>query len=178
MENVNDQIIEMEIPIDTAPAETLTSSTVSPVHKPEQAKKEDTHNKYRPCEYCQNRVFIQQLTKRYMDECGLDRKPVKIPFLEELAIRLMHHSETILEWGKDEVHHKEFSESIRLLKTYQSLRLQQRVLGRFNPSGAISLLKWHHGMIETEKRILAGDRDEPMQLQIEITDDRPKEGDE
>jgi len=42
----------------------------------------------------------------------------------------------------------------------------KRILGRYNPTGAISLLRWHHGMIETQKQILAGEKAEPLEIRI------------
>lgn len=126
----------------------------------------------RPCKLCENLVSMTKTLSDYLEECQSISKP-KIPFIEEIALRLKAHRETIMEWAKNKEDHPDFSDLIYTAQTLQSLRLQQRVLGRYNPTGAISLLKWHHGMIETEKRILAGDKDAPVKLEIEIIEDKP-----
>lgn len=119
----------------------------------------------RPCKYCSNKDEYQKITNEYVRVSTRSEGKVTIPFIEELSLKLGVHRETVLEWAKHP-DHPEFSDSISTLQTIQSLRLQQRILGRYNPTGAIALLKWHHGMIETSKQILAGDKDEPIEVKI------------
>lgn len=131
----------------------------------------------RPCEYCKDKEEIQKITEAYFKRC-YESKPQQIPFIEELALLLDHDDETITLWAKkkrkdiendneeNSLEHPEFSALYRKLKTLQKLFLSKRILGRYNPSGAISLLKWHHGLIETEKQILAGEKNEPLEIVI------------
>ena len=103
-----------------------------------------------------------------------------IPFIEELAMILDRDDETIQLWAEKEkdgvLEHPELHESIKQLMNIQKLRLKQRTLGRYNPTGAIFQLKANHGMIETEKKIVSGDGNTP--LLIELVPERPKPEDE
>ena len=127
----------------------------------------------RPCEYCQDKDAILQKTTSYFELCW---QKMKMPFVEELSLELDKDDDTIVEWAKkknddDCFEHPEFSAIIKKLKTLQKLRLMQRILGRYNATGGIYLLKVNYGMIEAEKRILAGESREP--LEIIITEEKP-----
>lgn len=131
----------------------------------------------RPCELCSNHETIMKKANAYLERCnkGVGGKAT-MPFIEELAIECGVLDTTIVNWAqkkneKDEPEHPDFLSAYLYVKMYQKLRLQQRALGRYNPTGALSLLKFNHGMIETEKKILAGDKNEP--LQIEIIEEKP-----
>lgn len=98
-----------------------------------------------------------------------------IPYIEELAIELKVHRETILNWSNE---NSEFFDTIKALEDFQKFKLQKESLrGKYNATAAIFQLKANHGMIETEKKILAGDKDEPITVEIkdygggEITDE-------
>lgn len=121
----------------------------------------------RPCTICQNMDEYLRITQQYLDRT-LGRNGAKpgIPYIEELAIELSAHRETVMEWAKNEADHPLFSDTIKRLQDVQRLRLQQRVMGRYNPTGAIFLLKANHGLMESEKKILAGDKNEPIQVEI------------
>lgn len=100
---------------------------------------------------------------------------VIIPFIEELALILDVDEDTVNNWckAKDEFGEPRFPEffgAIKKLKTLQKLRLMQRILGRYNPTGGIFLLKTLHGMIEEEKRIKL-QKSEPQRIEIVIVED-------
>lgn len=130
----------------------------------------------RPCKFCERKIEILGITEKYL-ESGKTEKP-KVLFLNELAMILGIHSETILNWknktiGKsDKLEHPEFSRLIKMLEEMQELRLQQRLLGRFQPTGAMFLLKTKHNYIETEKRMLVGGGNEDKELTIKIVEDK------
>ncbi len=123
----------------------------------------------RPCLLCQRQKEIISKTQKYFEDCFTK---MRMPFFEELALMLDFDDETLSIWAKkktletNELEHPEFSAYISKLKTLQKLRLQQRVLGKFNPTGALSLLRWHHGMIEAQKNIIAGEKDDILKIEI------------
>lgn len=66
-----------------------------------------------------------------------------IPTKEGLAVRLDIDTDTVVEWAKE---HKEFSVAIKKLASTQADMLQTNVVAqRYNPAGAIFLLKNNHG---------------------------------
>ena len=86
-------------------------------------------------------------------------------------MKLGTYTEHMNEWAnkKDDegnLEHPDFAELIKEVKSVQETRLQQRLMGRFNPTGAIFLLKTKHKYIETEKQIHAGDANEPLEIRI------------
>jgi len=137
----------------------------------------------RPCEFCKNKEKYETLTRDYLKRSRAKTgDKVSIPFIEELADILDKDDETLGIWahkhikdqeGKEteELEHPEFAHLFKRIVSLQKLRLLQRTLGRFNPSGAIFQLKANHGLIETEKKVLAGDSNEPLLVEI-INEDR------
>ncbi len=100
----------------------------------------------------------------------------KHPYIEELALEMDLDDETVMLWAKAKneeggLKYPEYSATIKRIKSLQKLRLLEKSMYQF-PAGAIFQLKANHNMMESEKKILAGDKDEP--LQIEIIDERPK----
>ena len=88
------------------------------------------------------RFFQYYLAKDYDSEDS-------VPFLEELALVLQVDTDTIYNWCKtttnnNEPKYPEFFGTIKKLKMLQKLRLQQRCLSRWNPKGAIFLLRINH----------------------------------
>jgi len=126
----------------------------------------------RPCEMCTHKDEYLKITNDFYTRCrkATDGK-VAMPWFEELALDLDCDDETIKIWAtkKDEngvLEHPEFSASYVKINTLQKLRLSQRLLGRYNPTGAIKLLEWNHNKVAASKQILAGDKDEPLEIVI------------
>lgn len=133
----------------------------------------------RPCEFCKRKDEILAKTRAYLDS-AVGEKP-KMIFLGEICLLLSCHKETLMDWAhkkneQGELEHPEFSDLIKRAELIQETRLQQRILGRYNPTGAIFLLKTKHGYVETEKQIHAGDSNEP--LEIVITEAKPLKNNE
>ncbi len=133
----------------------------------------------RPCKFCTNKTEIMAIVDKYLKRCkeGENGKQI-MPYLEELCLELDIDEDTIANWAQkkndnDELEHPEFFGAYKKVRMYQRLRLQQRTMGRYNPTGAIFLLKVNHNMIESEKRIIAGDHAEPLEIKI-IEEDRER----
>ncbi len=120
------------------------------------------------CEFCQHTEEYLKITKEYLDSATGDRP--KIVWINELALKLDCYKETIQDWAKKEkkgkLEHPEFARLVKKLESIQELRLQQRLVSRNNPVGAIFLLKTKHKYIETEKQIMAGDDKQPLEIRI------------
>ena len=135
----------------------------------------------RPCDYCRDRERLQKIADDYINKCeGTTDGKASIPFQEELALKMRKYREILIEWEKKKtpegvLEHPEFANTIKRIESLQRLRLMQRTLGRYNPTGAIFQLKANHGFMESEKRVIAGDKNEP--LQIEIIEEKPKPSD-
>lgn len=151
--------------------EELKSDNIQPVVRPKHVG--------RPCKYCENKPYYQGIVDAYLKKHEESEKPT-IPFIEELAIRMKIDDETLVIWAKKELptidsepllEHPELSASFRLLKTMQKLRLKQRAMGRYNPHGALYLLNADHKVIQTNKEVIAGDTNEP--LNINIIEEKP-----
>lgn len=145
----------------------------------------------RHCEFCPNAKEILKKVTLYRHYCnGKVNGKKRVPFLEELCDEdyLDILVDQLEDWCKtteikehDSVHnpslHTELSRSVALIFNNQRLWLKKRLLSDKNPTGAIFLLKANHGMMETEKRILAGDPEKPVnqKLEIEITEAKKHE---
>lgn len=82
----------------------------------------------------------------YVQHCQ-DAK--EMPFIEELALLLEIHDDTIVEWSKN---NEEFSATVKRLKMLQRLHLKKGALEkRLHPSLSVFLLKANHGMNEDQK---------------------------
>lgn len=102
-------------------------------------------------------------TRAYLADCI---KTGETPFIEQLCILLDVSDETIRNWAKT---HDEFFGTIKKIESLQKLRLLQMSLKKDEfTAGQIFQLKANHGMIETEKRILAGgdQNDKPINIRI------------
>ena len=131
-----------------------------------------------PCQYCLNKDKIQKTTEDYLLNCRT-AKPIRMPYIQELADILDCDKQQIRDWqlkknDKDELEHPDFDLAVKKLWNLQELRLLSRTLGRYNPTGAIFQLKVNHKYIETEKKLLANDNNEP--LRIEFVDEKPIPG--
>lgn len=126
----------------------------------------------RPCEYCENKEKYQKIADEYIERCeSTGEGKAAIPFIEELALRMKKYREIILDWEKKMLpdgtpEHPEFVLTLKRIDSLQRLRLMQRTLGRYNPTGAIFQLKSNHGFMESEKKVIAGDKNEPLQVEI------------
>lgn len=99
-----------------------------------------------------------------------------IPYIEELVLDLRINDDTLVAWTNARypddhplagtLVHEEFSATIKDIKRLQRLRLLKETIKPY-PAGAIFQLKANHGMVETEKRILAGDSNaDPIQIVV------------
>ncbi len=126
----------------------------------------------RPCMFCENKEEYLEKTKAYLERVRPSGSVKAIvPWIEELALELDTTDENIVNWAKkktpdSELEHPEFFTAVAKLKMIQKLRLQQRTLGRYQPMGALKLLQFNHGAVETSKQILAGDQNEPLEIII------------
>lgn len=123
----------------------------------------------RPCEFCQRKDEILKITQDYINT-GKGDKP-KMVYINELALFIGCDRDKVADWKNKKMRggnyeHPEFHRLVKELESIQELRLQQRIMGRYNPTGAIFLLKTKHGYIETEKKVHAGDPDEPLEIII------------
>ncbi len=133
----------------------------------------------RPCDFCRDPQTILKKVKLYLEYCeGKVDGKMHIPFLQELCgygyLEML--TTTMWDWVKSEDHkaeHAELSNAIKTLMERQQLRLLQRTLGAHNPVGAIFQLKANHGMIETEKKLLVGDKGAPLETVIRIVEEKP-----
>ncbi len=122
----------------------------------------------RPCEYCKRKEEIDKVTADYLASAKRPIKPI-IPFIQELVMILDVDIDTVHDWAAKKMRggkleHPDFSRAVKSLLNIQQLRLLNRTLGRFSPAGAIFQLKANHGMIETEKRLLGGLTNEPLEI--------------
>lgn len=131
----------------------------------------------RPSKY--DPSFID-IAKKYINDCG--REATELPTIEGLALLLKVDDERIRDYADakvkdtdgnetEELLHPEFNATIKELKSKQKNQLMNDGLyggKEVNSTMAIFLLKANHGMIETEKRILAGDSDEPVRVNMSL----------
>jgi hypothetical protein len=97
----------------------------------------------------------------YLVECGqLDT----LPMAEDLKLKFGVHKDTIYEWAKQ---HKEFSDSLEALKSWQKVKLVRKALdGKYNPQIAKLMLSVNHGMVETNRSELTGKDGEVLNINI------------
>lgn len=82
-------------------------------------------------------------TQEYLDSCvdNLEKKEVRLPSIEGLAVYLNLSRNTIYEWCKE---HSEFSDIIEVLKAKQAEKLLNNGLsGTYNPTISKVLLTKH-----------------------------------
>lgn len=110
----------------------------------------------RPTKY---RRKCLKIIENYLLECFTKHK---IPFIQEISMRLGVNDDTLNEWCKV---NRDFSATIKRVKDYQKMRLMDDGLsGKVNTSMAIFLLKANHGLIETQRIQNTGDEEEPMTI--------------
>lgn len=128
----------------------------------------------RPCEYCQDKEVKQKIVDGYMKQISESIK-FAVPWIEELALLLDVDDTTLVNWANkkdddDVSEHPELLAAYSKLKSLQKLRLKQRAIGRFNPHGALYLLNADHKVVQTDRKIVTGENNEP--LKIIITEER------
>jgi hypothetical protein len=126
----------------------------------------------RPCLLCQKKEEFMGKAEAYLERCrkGMNGRPI-IPYIEELAMEMNTIDENIVNWAKKtlengEPEHPEFLTIYQNVRMIQKLRLKQRALGRYNPVGALTLLRFDHGAVEVNKQVIAGSENEPIQIEI------------
>lgn len=102
-----------------------------------------------------------------------------IPYIEELELELGVDDDQINEWAKrgaDGTYDlsypriAEFYATIKDIKKLQRVRLLKETIKPY-PAGAIFQLKANHGLMESEKRILQGDKNaDPINIIITEAD--------
>jgi len=107
-------------------------------------------------------TLMLKKAEEYYKECVSDQK--KMPYMEELGLKLGVDTDTINNWGNDERIEK-FGTIKRNIKELQRLRLMQRGLESNKPVMSIFLLKANHGFVETNKQINESDH-----IQIVVSD--------
>ncbi len=123
----------------------------------------------RPCNFCKDKEEYLRKTKEYVEQGKADRpRPM---FILELAVILGFTKDAMWDYRNKKteqgvLEHEEFSDLVKEVELLQEVMLQKRLLGRNNPTGSIFLLKTKHGYIETDKKILAGDSMEPLEITI------------
>lgn len=123
----------------------------------------------RPSKYQDSMI---QKTMDYIDSCG--REATELPTMEGLALVLGVDTDSLNNWAdaKDETGelvHPEFFGTIKELKDKQKNQLMNDGLyggKEINTPMAIFLLKANHGMMETEKQILAGEQESPIRIDV------------
>lgn len=112
---------------------------------------------------------VMEKAKKYVESCAnMQEGKVRVPYIEELALLLKVNEDQLVNWSKE---NEEFGEIYTTLKTIQKWRLKQKTFGGKNALGSMFLLKTLYGLVETDKRILAGSNQPGEILQIEIIED-------
>lgn len=121
----------------------------------------------RPTKYNSSMIDI---ASDYISRCS--REATELPTIEGLALELGVDDETIGLWAQKD---KAFSAAVKDLKSKQKQQLMNDGLyggKEVNSTMAIFLLKVNHEMVETEKRILAGENNNPLKIElVEINHD-------
>lgn len=102
--------------------------------------------------------------QEYLDQCG--REQTSLPTIEGLSIYLDLDDDNVNEYRK---RYPKFHATIKKLKHMQKRQLiDDGMYGgkEVNSTMAIFLLKVNHGMIETEKKILAGNDGQPLSINL------------
>lgn len=116
----------------------------------------------RPTKYSE--AVLVQLDD-YLERFPIENTTGELPTMEGFALHIGVNTDTIQEWQKK---HPEFSVSIKRLMHIQKHRLVNDGLyggKEVNSTMAIFLLKANHGLIETEKQIHIGDKDNPLTVE-------------
>lgn len=143
---------------------------------------ESVGNSGKPCFFCRDKENILKKVELFSlwTRGKLPDKHLHMPYIQDLCDEdyLDILVDTWNDWTREEgdyaEHNAEFHSELIRAKKKLFARTEGMLLKRTlaqNPTGAIFQLKVNHGYIETEKRILAGDQNNPVRekLEIEIT---------
>jgi len=122
----------------------------------------------RPTHYNKNIDYVQKANE-YLQTCG--REQTKLPKLTEFY-RIIGISKQCADEWKDK--YPDFGDACKKVEESQQEELiDDGLFGgkEVNPGMAIFLLKANHGMIETEKKVIAGDNKSPFE--VRIVEDKP-----
>lgn len=173
----------------------MATKTKKPITKPKPKRspighflpgnQESIGNSGKPCQYCEHKEEIDRKIELYSQWTLGNVGPNKIyqfPMLEELCDEeyLDIHTDTMTDWTHSEhslANHSELILAIRQLLMRQKKYLLKHTMTASQVTGAIFQLKANHGMIETEKKILAGTGPQEK-LVIEIVEEENKHGGE
>ncbi len=110
----------------------------------------------RPTKY--KKEFIEAIEKYYKNCIN----KAQIPYIEDIALLLGVDEATVWRWSEAK---PDFCNAIDRIKLLQKKQLKRLALK--SPYGAIFLLKANHGLIETEKVLHGGIREEePITLVV------------
>jgi hypothetical protein len=102
------------------------------------------NNVGRPTKY--DPKYIKDI-ENYIADC---KSKDIIPIYEDLTLMFNIHEDTIYEWADK---HKEFSESLRSVKSLQKIMLFRHGLdGKYNSQIAKLILSANHGVVEQSKQ--------------------------
>lgn len=135
-------------------------------------------NEGKSCQFCKNPEEILKKVNLYYAWCkGKVNGRQHMPYLEELCDEeyLDIDDTTLVNWtakAHDPHLHSKLITAVSRIWMRQKYWLKVKGLAASNSSFYIFLLKANHGMIETERQIQSGDKDNPVQnkLEIEITE--------
>jgi len=97
----------------------------------------------RPSKYDESMLTKAQA---YVQHC---QNAKEMPYIEELALQLGIHDDTIVEWAKE---NEDFSATVKQLKMIQRFRLKKGTLEKeLHAPFAMFLLTVNHGLKEVEK---------------------------
>jgi hypothetical protein len=129
-----------------------------------------------PCKYCAKREEIDNKVKNFVNECYIGKlnnqgnTVRRAAFIEDLCLELDIDEDTATNWYNKHPNSSFFG-AIKKIKLIQKSALKKTCWkGKGNIIGSMFLLKADHGLVETEKRILAGENN-GTPLKIEITED-------
>lgn len=115
----------------------------------------------RPTDYSEE---LLQKAIDYLERCKNDT--TSMPSVSQLAVELGVDRQTITDWA-DLDDRPTFTRTYKAIKALQEQDIISKGLkGKYNPSMSIFLLKANHNMIETEKRLLGGDKENPIAFEF------------
>jgi hypothetical protein len=130
----------------------------------------------RPLKYPNEDILVKK-TEEYLASCG--KEQTSLPTIEGLALFLDLDTDQIVEYDK-RYPNKFHATYKRIFMAQKQQLIDDGMYGgkEVNATMAIFLLKVNHGMIETERKLLAGPNGEPLDLLHIYRPEKKKEGGE